>query len=227
MHIANNVLKHSLQNVYFLTGSPLAGKTTMCKKLSEKHGFIWCDYNHNGEPFKMWESICDEKYQPLQTKRNYRVKKQGVFDWDAYYNRAAEDIVADRPKRDNNDEFMEFVMIELIKLSQDKKVITDITAPLELLVEISDYKRIACLLTSAELLTTVNYGSRDDHKDYLDWLMSLNESEKKIAKQDEIFKIDNENIFKEVRENKLFNILRTEHSTIEGTLKLLEEHFSL
>lgn len=33
MNIANNILKHSLQNVYFLRGTALAGKTTMSKAL--------------------------------------------------------------------------------------------------------------------------------------------------------------------------------------------------
>jgi len=98
---------------------------------------------------------------------------------------------------------------------------------LELLVEISDYRRIACLLTSPDLVTTINYGSRDDHKSYLEWIMSLNEPEKKIAKQDEVFKIGTERIFEEVEKYNLFNIVRTEESTIEGTLKLLEEHFML
>lgn len=72
MHIANNVLKHSLKNVYFLTGTMLAGKTTISKALVEKHGFVWFDYNHNGEPFKKWKSLCDEKYQPLQIARDKR-----------------------------------------------------------------------------------------------------------------------------------------------------------
>jgi hypothetical protein len=199
----------------------------MCKALAEKHGFVWLDYNHNGEPFRVWKSICDEKNQPLQTKNDRGFNEQGAYDWDAYYNRSAEEIIADRPERDNNDEFMEYIMIELIKLSQNKKVVTDICAPLELLIEISDYRRIACLLTSPELVTTVNYGSRDDHKDYLNWIMSLNDSENKIAKQDEVFRIDTEKIFREVEENNLFSITRTAESTVEGTLKLLEKHFIL
>ena len=40
MYIAENILKNSLQNVYFLAGTALAGKTTMTKILSEKYGFI-------------------------------------------------------------------------------------------------------------------------------------------------------------------------------------------
>lgn len=227
MNIANNILKHSLQNVYFLTGTALAGKTTMSKVLAEKYGFIWFDENYNGEPFKMWASICDEQYQPLKIKRDNRHKKQEKYDWDTHFNRPAEEIIAERSGRDLNDEFMEFVIIELIKLSQNNKVITDICAPLELLVEISDYKRIACLLASPSLVTTINYGSRDDHKSYLDWIMSLNEPEKKIAKQDEVFRLDAEKTFEEAKRHNLFQIVRSEESTVENTLKLLEEHFGL
>lgn len=227
MNIANNILKNSLQNVYFLTGTALAGKTTMAKALTGKHGFVWFDENYNGEPFKRWKSVCNEKYQPLQTERDKRFNEQEHYDWDAHYNRPAEEIIADGAGRNENDEFLEFVMIELIKLSQNNKVITDICAPLELLVEISDYSRIACLLTTPDLVTTVNYGSRADHRSYLDWIMSLNEPNKKIAKQDEVFRLGAEKMFEEVKKYDLFSVVRTAESTIEGTLKLLEEHFKL
>ena len=227
MNIANNILKYGLQNVYFLAGTALAGKTTMSKILVEKHGFVWFDENHRGEPFKKWESICDEKYQPLQAERDRRYNKEGAYDWDAHYNRTAEEIIAERPKRDNGDEFTEFAIIELIKLSQNNKVITDIFAPLELLVEITEYNRIACLLTAPHLVTVENYGSRDDHSDYYEWIKSLNESEKKIAKENEVFKIDTERTIEKVKKYSLFNIIRNEESTIEKTLKLLEGHFNL
>ena len=118
-------------------------------------------------------------------------------------------------------------MIELIKLSQNNRVVIDYCASMDILVEIADYKRIACLLTAPHLITFENYGSRDDHKDHYEWLMSLNEPEKKKAKQDEIFRIGAESIVNEVRKHNLFSIMRTEESTIEETLKLLEEHFEL
>jgi len=57
--------------------------------------------------------------------------------------------------------------------------------------------------------------------------MSLNEPEKKMAKQDEVFRIEAERIYREVRKHNLFSIVRTEESTVEETLKLLEEHFNL
>ena len=227
MNIAENILKHSLKNVYFLTGTMLSGKTTMSKALAEKHGFIWFDYNHNGEPFKKWKSLCDEKYQPLQVARDKRYNEQGDYDWDAHFNRSAEEIIAESSGRSQNDEFLEFVIIELIKLSQNNKVVIDYCASIDLLVKIADYNRIACLMTAPHLVNFENYGTRDDHKDHYEWLMSLDEPEKKKAKQDEIFKIGVESSFNEVRKHNLFNIVRTEDSTIEGTLKLLEEHFNL
>jgi len=216
-----------MKNVYFLTGTALAGKTTMAKILVEKHGFVWFDENYNGIPFKTWESICDEKYQPLQIERNKRFREQKYYDWDAHFNRSAEEILAEQSERNHNDEFTEFVMIELIKLSQNNKVITDICAPLELLVELTDSNRIACLLTAPHLATTVNYGSRDDHRSFLEWIKSLNESEKKIAKQDELFRIGVEKMFEDAKKYNLFSIVRTEESTVENTLMLLEQHFGL
>ncbi|MCL2364413.1 MAG: AAA family ATPase [Defluviitaleaceae bacterium] len=227
MHIANNILKHSLKNVYFLTGTILAGKTTMAKVLVEKHGFVWFDYNHNGKPFKQYKSFCEEKYQPLQIAGDNRYKEHGGYDWDAHFARPAEEIIAESDGRSNNDEFLEFVIIELVKLSQNNKVVIDYCASMDLLVEIANYNKIACLLTAPHLISFDNYGARDDHKDHYEWLMSLNNPEKKKAKQDEIFKIGAENIYNEVRKHNLFNIVRTEKSTIEETLKLLEAHFGL
>ena len=77
------------------------------------------------------------------------------------------------------------------------------------------------------MITTKNYGSRDDHKDHYEWLLSLNEQEKKIAKNDEVFKIQSQKIYEEAERYGLFSIMRNEDSTVENTLRLLEEHFNL
>jgi len=227
VNIANNILKHSLQNVYFLTGTALAGKTTMSKALAKKHGFAWLDENYNGEPFKKWESICSEKYQPLKHERDKRHKEQEHYDWDIHFNRPVEEIIAEQSGRSLNDEFMEFVVVELIKLSQNNKVIADVCMPIEMIVEISEYNRIACLLAAPHLVTTMNYGSRNDHESYLKWMLSLNEAEKKIKTNDEIFKIQTLKTYDEVEKHGLFKIIRTEDSTIERTLALLEQHFGI
>jgi len=220
MHIANNILKHSLQNVYFLTGTAMAGKTTMAGELSKKYGFIHFNDNWHEQSFKEWQSIIDKKYQARAAKG------QAVTDWEAYFDRSVEEFLA-LGDYNGYDEYLEFAPVELIKLSQTGKVVADVSFPVELLVEISDYNSVACLLASPELVNCRTYGAREDHMEFLECILLLNEPEKKMAVQDELFRIGIEKISEEVRKSNLFSITRTDKSTIEGTLKMLEDHFGL
>ena len=220
MNIANNILKHNLKNVYFLTGTAMAGKTTMARELSGKYGFVHFNDNWHEDNFKVWQSIIDEKYQKNASKR------QAVTDWEAHFGRSVEEFLA-AGDYNGYDEYLEYAVIELIKLSQDNKVVADVLFPTELLVEIADHNQIACMLAAPELVNCRTYGARDDHKEFLQCLLSLKEPEKKIAVQDELFRINVEKAFEEARRFNLFSIIRTEESTVEGTLKKLEEHFGL
>ena len=220
MNIAENILKHSLQNVYFLTGSAMAGKTTMSKVLAKKHGFIHFNDNWHEDNFKVWTSILDERYQKKATKRS------AVTDWEAYFGRTIEEFLADDDFHGHN-EYLEFAIIELIKLSQKGKVVADIGIPIPLLTEISDYNRIACMSVIPELVTTRAYGSREDHREYLECILSLKNPEEKLAVQDEIFRIGIEKTLEEARRFGLFTVIRDENSTIEKTLTTLEGHFCL
>jgi adenylate kinase family enzyme len=190
MNVANNILKHNLQNVYFLTGTALAGKTTMTKELSNKYGFVPFHDNHNEPHFKVWEKIRSDK-------------------------------------SNSNIEYVEFVIIELIKLAQNNKVVADACIPFDLLKEISDYNRIACMLALPELVNCENYGNRDDHRDWLEWIMSQKDYEIKIKQENELFRAQTEQTIKEAEKSKLFSIIRTNESTVENTLKILEKHFGL
>ena len=220
MNIAENILKHNLQNVYFLTGTACGGKTTASKALCEKYGFIHFNDNWHEDSFKIWQSIIDKKYQKRASKR------QEVTDWEAHFGRSIEEFLAEGDYN-GYDEYLEYAIIELIKLSQNNKVVADVLVPMKLLVEISDYNRIACLLAKPELVTCENYGKREDHREFLECLLSLKEPEKKIAVQDELFRIGVESIYEDVKKYNIFNIIRTEDSTVENTLEMLELHFGL
>jgi len=220
MNIANNVLKHSLQNVYFLVGTACGGKTTASRLLSEKYGFIHFNDNWHEDSFKVWQSIIDEKYQKRASKR------QEVTDWEAFFGRSVEEFLA-AGDYNGNEEYLEYAIIELVKLSQTQKVVADISLPISLLMELSEYSRIACMLAPPEYVTCEKYGARADHKEFLDCIMSLKEPKKKIATQNELFKIGVEKIFADANKYNLFKIVRNDKSTPEKTLKLLEEHFDL
>jgi adenylate kinase family enzyme len=220
MNIANNILKHSLQNVYFLVGTACGGKTTMAREISKKHGFIHFNDNWNEDSCKVWESIINEKYQPNATKRR-------EIDWEAYFSRSVEEFLADKNDNHGTAEYLEFSIIELVKLSQTNKVIADVwIEDMEFLLEISDYSRIACLLAPGELIIR-DYYQREDHKDFTDCIKSLKDPDKKFKTQNELFRIGAKEFFEKVEKHKLFKIIRTAESTIENTLALLEKHFSL
>ena len=49
MQIHNNVLRHCLKNVYFITGTAYAGKSTAARMLAEQYGMILCGENYHME----------------------------------------------------------------------------------------------------------------------------------------------------------------------------------
>lgn len=212
-------MKHSLQNVFFLVGTACSGKTTMAKALSKKYGFVHFNDNRQEEIFSVWQSIIDEKYQPNSIKR----KERNGVDWEAYYSRSVEAFLADK----HDTEYLDFCIIELIKLSQNNKVVADIRIlDYNFVMEISEYKRIACLLAPGELITR-DYYMRDDHKDRAERIQSLNNPEKKFETQYELMRIRAIEMAEEAKKHGLFTIMRSEESTVEGTLRILENHFML
>ena len=220
MYIANNILKHSLQNVYFLVGTACGGKTTIAREISKKHGFIHFNDNWTEDIFKVWQSIIDEKYQPNSTARK-------EIDWETYFSRSVEEFLADKNDNHGSAEYLEFSIIELIKISQNNRVIADVWIDdMSFLLEISDYGRIACLLAPGELIIR-DYYSRKDHKDFTECIKSLKDPEKKFETQNELFRIGAKEFFDNVEKYNLFKIVRTEESTIENTLRTLEQHFNL
>ena len=40
--ISDNIIRHYLENVYFINGHSYAGKSTMVKLLAERYGMICC-----------------------------------------------------------------------------------------------------------------------------------------------------------------------------------------
>jgi len=119
------------------------------------------------------------------------------------------------------------LIIELIKLSQNNKVIADIwIEDFEFLMEISDYSRVACLLAPGDLIIR-DYYQRDDHKEFTECIKSLTEPEKKFETQNELFRIGAREMAEKAKKYNLFSIMRSEESTIEGTLEMLEGHFGI
>ena len=224
MNIANNILKRSLQNVYFFVGTACGGKTTMGRELSKKYGFIYFSDNWNEPNWKEWESIIDEKYQP------YSYNGGKPFSNEEYFSRSVDEFLADKQSKNSQAAGMEniaFSIIEIIKLAQTNTVVADIwIEDFDFLLEISDYSRIACLLAPGELIIR-DYYQRDDHMDFTRAIQSLENPDQKFEVQNELFRIGAREMAEQAKKYGLFSIMRSEESTVENTLTLLENHFRL
>ena len=220
MKIANNILKYNLQNVYFLVGTACGGKTAIAKALTKKYGLIHYSDNWNEDNFKVWQSIINEHYQPNSTNRK-------EIDWEVYFSKTVKEFLADKKDSHGSDEQLEFSIIELIKISQNNKVIADIwIEDFHFLTEISDYNRIACLLAPGELIIR-DYYQREDHIDFTNCIKSLKNPEKKFETQNELFRLGAIDMAEKAKQFNLFSSMRTEESTIDKTLEVIEKHFFL
>ena len=126
MKIENNILKHYLKNVYFITGTAYAGKSTTVKMLADRYGMIFCGENYHS---KVSDVVAEPGLQPNICFLN------NLTDWKEFVTRSPEEY--ERWIYSTAKEAAEFEVAELISLAGDRKVIVDTNIPVDILKEIS------------------------------------------------------------------------------------------
>ena len=150
MFIENNILKYYLRNVYFITGTAYAGKSTTVKMLSERYDMIMCGENYFS---RVTDIVADPEIQP-----NLCYIKQ-LKSWEDFVKRSPEEY--ERWIYSNSEEAAGFEVAELISLSQNRKVIVDTNIPIKLLREISDHRHVAVML-SPQSMSVERFFDRTD-----------------------------------------------------------------
>jgi dephospho-CoA kinase len=156
MKIKNNVIKHYLGNVYFITGTAYAGKSTMVKMLAERYGLTEC-----GENYHM---AVSERVATPETHPDLCYNRQ-LTDWREFVTRPPEEY--ERWIYAVGREAAEFEVAELIAISQDQKVIVDTNIPIDLLKEISDYNHVAVMLSPQSMSVERFFDRSDPDKQFL------------------------------------------------------------
>ena len=156
MKIENNILKHYLKNVYFITGTAYAGKSTMVKMLAELYGLTEC-----GENYHM---AVSERVATPETHPDLCYNRQ-LTDWREFVTRPPEEY--ERWIYAVGREAAEFEVPELIAISQDQKVIVDTNIPIDLLKEISDYNHVAVMLSPQSMSVERFFDRSDPDKQFL------------------------------------------------------------
>lgn len=156
MHIENNILRYYLRNVYFITGTAYAGKSTAVRLLAERYGLIFCGENYFAE-------VSDKVAEPtLQPDLCYI---RGLADFRDFVTRTPEEY--ERWMYNTGREAAGFEVAELIARASQGRVIVDTNLPLDVLREISDYSHVAVMLSPTSMSVERFFDRSDPEKQYI------------------------------------------------------------
>ncbi len=211
MIFQNNVIREYLKNVYFITGTPCGGKTTISRELAQRHSLSLYDID---EQFAKHQKISDPVFQPSMNK---------VFkDADEFFGRTAEEYK--NWLIDNTKEQLDFVLLDLIRLSQNRIVLCDCHLTMEQADKLTEAARIAFLIKDPSNLID-DYCNRPDHKGFSDFINSASDVEKAKAVCNATLKNLNEKSYNDIKNSGYFWIERTPKSTVYETARKVERHF--
>lgn len=218
MEIADNILKSLLHNCYFIVGTAYAGKSTMVRLLAQRHDGIECGENYHDVLMEATDPVHQPNLGYFQT----------MGSWHEFVSRTPEDYVAwlDGTSR----EAAELELVQLLRLSQSgKKIFVDTNISLEQLKKIALWDHVAVLLSPQSLSVERFFDRPDAEKQFLyRQIIEGPDPEQTMANFRACVALANSpERYAAFAESGFFTHLRTDESTIEGTLAVLEAHFGL
>lgn len=213
MIFQDNIIKEYLKNVYFISGTPCGGKTTISKALGAKYGIPVYDID---EHFPIHQQMSDSEHQPAMNK-NFR-------DADEFFGRSVEEY------RDwllcNTREQLDYVLLDLIRLSVDAPIICDCDLTVDEVRLMSDPSRVAFLIKEPTDLVD-DYCNRPDHQGFSDFIHSTTDFEQAKATCDETLRTLNAERYQAIKASEYFWLERDKERSAEETMKLVGQHFCL
>ena len=213
MIFQDNVIKEYLKNVYFITGTPCGGKTTISRELAKRHHLSVYDID---EQFADHQKVSDAAFQPSMNK---------VFkDADEFFGRTVEEY--QKWLIDNTREQLDFVFLDLIRLSQNEIVLCDCHLTVEEAEKYTEPSRIVFLINEPSNLIE-EYCNRPDHQGFSDFINSASDIEKAKATCNATLRTLNEKRYNKIKNSNYLWIERKENSTVDETVRKVELHFGL
>lgn len=220
MKIENNILKHYLKNVYFITGTAYAGKSTMVRMLADRYDMIFCGENYHS---KVSDVVANPEQQPDISYINH------LTDWKAFVTRSPEEY--ERWIYSTAKEAAEFEVAELIAISREKKVIVDTNIPVDVLKEISDYHHVAVMLSPQSMSVERFFDRTDPDKQFLlNVIQSCEDSEAVMENYRQgLALINSRKHYDEYANSGFFTVVREDNGidTRESVCETIARHFGL
>lgn len=213
MIFQDNIVKQYLENVYFIAGTPCGGKTTVSRALAKKYGIMVYDID---ERFDEHQAMSDPVSQPAMN-RNFR-------DADEFFGRSVEEYKAWLLK--NTREQLDFVLLDLMRLSQNQKVLCDCHLTLEQAATVTDPSHIAFMIKKPVNLVE-EYCNRPDHQGFSNFIHSTTDFEAAKKTCNETLMSLNEKYYEDVKASGYFFVDRGDGLSVEETVALTAKHFGL
>lgn len=218
MNIENNLLRRLLQNTYFITGTAYAGKSTMVRMLAEKHGGVWCRENYTEDLF----GLIDPEHQPNLCYF------QTMSGWQEFVNRTPQEYEAWLYGCAREGAGLE--LIELIRRAEGgRRVFVDTQLSPAALWEISDYHRVAVMLSDPEVSVSCFFDRPDAEKQFIHQkIMEAEDPEATMANYRAVLeRINSPENYRRLEDSGFYVVKRDEARAPEQTLRILERHFGL
>lgn len=220
MKIENNILKHYLKNVYFITGTAYAGKSTTVKMLAERYDMIFCGENYHSE-------VSDIVATPEKQPDSCYIKN--LTDWKDFVTRSPEEYA--RWIFDTAKEAAEFEVAQLISIAADKKVIVDTNIPIDILKEISDYNHVAVMLAPQSMSVERFFDRNDPEKQFILSVIDSCDNAEEVMEnyRKGLALINSQENYNELAESGFFTVVREDggKDTREEVCDRIAKHFGL
>lgn len=220
MKIENNILKYYLKNVYFITGTAYAGKSTTVKMLADRYDMVFCGENYHSA---VSDIVATPDAQPDICFIN------NLTDWKEFVKRTPEEY--ERWIYSTAKEAAEFEVAELISVSQNRKVIVDTNISVDTLKEISDYNHVAVMLSPLSMSVERFFDRSDPEKQFLlKVIESCEDSERVMENYRRGLELINGKVhYDEYANSGFFTVVRQDNDvdTREEVCDAIAKHFGL
>lgn len=211
MIFQDNVIKEYLKNVYFISGTPCGGKTTITRELGRKFGIPVYVID---DQFCVHQLLSDSEHQPNMNKQ--------FKDADEFFGRSVEEYK--EWLVNNSREQLDFVLLDLIKLSQNNLVLCDIHIVGSDAMKFTDPSRIAFLIKEPKDLVD-EYCNRADHSGFRELINSATDYEIAKATCNETLYSLNIERYDYLKNSDLFWLERDDSRSVAETADLVAKHF--
>ena len=206
------------ENVYFINGTAYAGKSTLVKRLAEKHGGIACEENYHDA---LLAELDSAQFPCLTYTRDLQ-------DWHDFVRRTPDEYAAWIDGVTKECEILELRILENLR-TDGRPVFVDTNISLETLRQISDESHVLIMLADPEISVKRFFDRPDAEKQFLYRLM-LEEPDPEAALSNFracLTRINSPACYDAFLHCGFSVLLRDENRSIEETMELAEKIFGL